>query len=107
MNGTPQNAFFYPYHIIKNLAGSITPSLSNDIIICCMLASLQSNAPPQVLFELLKESESLSDNCRYKNLVSRVKEQLTEQDENIKKLLLKLIHCFLLMNQWEDFLNSL
>lgn len=85
MNGTPQNAPFYPYHIIKKLAGSIAPSLSDKIITCCMLASLQSNNPPQILYELLKESESLSVKCRYKNLVSRVKKQLTEQDENIKK----------------------
>ncbi|HFV9294370.1 TPA: hypothetical protein ACIAIE_004245 [Serratia fonticola] len=94
MNGTPQNSPFYPYHIIKNLAGKIAPSLSDEIIICCMLASLQSNDPPQVLFKLLKESESLGDNCRYENLVSRVKEQLAEQDENINKTFTQIHSLF-------------
>lgn len=94
MNGTPQPAAFYPYHLIKGLAGKMAPSLNEDEIICCMLASLQSNDPPNALFKLLQESEYQDVNSRYERLVSHVKKQLTEQDKIIRDSLNQIQSLF-------------
>ncbi|WP_413740327.1 hypothetical protein ACL2XQ_09725 [Sodalis sp. RH14] len=94
MNGSPQEAPFHPYHTIKWLAGEIAPSLNEEDIICCMLSALQSNNPPHVLFNLLKESETLHAGCRYENLVSHVKKQLNEQDETISNSLSQIYSMF-------------
>ncbi|HBE5975174.1 TPA: hypothetical protein KMD88_002735, partial [Escherichia coli] len=91
MNGFPQEAPFYPYHTIKGLAAKIAPSLNDEDIICCMLASLQSNNPPQVLFNLLHKCELLHSDCRYEHLVAEVKKQLSEQDQIISESLNQII----------------
>lgn len=105
MSGTPQNSPFHPYHIIKKLAGKIASSLNDEIIICCMLASLQSNDPPQVLLNLLQESESLDDDYRYENLVSRVKEQLAEQDKNINEAFTQIHSLFTIDEPMGNFVK--
>lgn len=94
MNGSPQKPPFYPYHTIKGLAAKIAPSLNDEDIICCMLASLQSNNPPQVLFNLLEKCESLHSDCRYEYLVADVKKQLNEQEQSISDTLCQTIHMF-------------
>lgn len=79
MNGVPEKAPISPYHLVEILAGKIAPSLDKDIIICCMLASLQSNDPPHLLFMLLKHIDSLNENCRYPTLIHHVKNNLKKQ----------------------------
>jgi len=85
MNATPQESPFYPYHTVNGLAKKVAPSLTGDDLICCMLASLQSNDSPRALLNLLIEMESLEADFRYEKLVLHVRKQLSEL-ENITNL---------------------
>jgi len=94
MNGSPQEAPFHPYQTVKGLAEGIAPSLNEDDIVCCMLAALQSNNAPYVLFNLLKDCELKHTDCRHENLVSLAKAQLKEQDELIENSLDQICSYF-------------
>lgn len=83
MNGNLLGAPFYPYHLVKTLAGKIAPSLDDRNIICCMIASLQSNDPPRVLLELLKQIEKIDNSMKNIALVDLAKDQINEQESTI------------------------
>ncbi|CAI2041595.1 Uncharacterised protein [Serratia fonticola] len=83
MNGVPEKAPICPYHLVEGLATEISPSLDKDIIICCMLASLQTNDPPSLLFTLLKDAESLHESCRHDELINYVQNNLKRQLQTI------------------------
>lgn len=94
MNATPQESPFYPYHAVNGLTKKVAPSLTSDDLICCMLASLQSNDSPRVLLNLLIEMESLEAACRYEKLVSHVKKQLNELAEVTNTSINQIINLF-------------
>ncbi|MDD9578529.1 hypothetical protein PIG65_08335 [Enterobacter sp. FR 78] len=94
MNSTPQESPFYPYHTVSGLAKKVASSLTDDDLICCMLASLQSNDSPRVLMNLLIEMESLEADCRYEKLVSHVKKQLNELAEATDSSINQIINLF-------------
>lgn len=83
MNEVPHLADICPYHLVNSLAGTVSPSLNEDIIICCMLASLQSNDPPQLLLQLLKDSDALNESDRYVALSNHVSKNLADQKKII------------------------
>lgn len=105
MKDQPLDAPVYPYHVVKGLAGKMSPSLSEDDIICCMLASLQCNTPPHALFNFLKEIELLDANCRYEKLVSYVRQQLSVQNDCIDKTFSQIYSMFQVDEPMGDFIK--
>jgi len=105
MNSTPQESPFYPYHTVNGLAKKVASSLTDDDLICCMLASLQSNDSPRVLMNLLIEMESLEADCRYEKLVSHVKNQLNELADATDSSINQIISLFPINEPMGNFIK--
>ncbi|OEZ54246.1 hypothetical protein JAB5_11020 [Janthinobacterium sp. HH103] len=73
-----------PYHVLTIFSRYFAPSLSDDDILMCGLASLQSTSPVSDLMQILKECEAIDPiaDKRMKYLSDRVIEQiLTHEPE--------------------------
>ncbi len=105
MNGTHYEAPFHPYHLVSGLASIIAPSLDNRIIICCMLASLQSNDPPRVLLTLLRNTELIDAAKQYDSVRNYVIKELKEQVDNNERIIEQINNMFPVNEPMADFIK--
>lgn len=105
MNGTIFGSPFNPYHLVKALANGISSSLDDRIIICCMLASLQSNDPPRVLLTILEMVGSIKDSERYDTLTNLVKTQLIDQKKSTDQTLEQIRLLFPIEEPMAEFVK--
>ncbi|MFM9757718.1 hypothetical protein ACKKBH_12440 [Aeromonas dhakensis] len=106
MNGVPEMAPICPYHLVECLSRGIAPSLDEINIICCMLISLQSNDPPQLLLMLLKDIESLIESDRHDALISYAKNHLISLSDIIDSQLNQIRSIFPIDEPMGVFIRS-
>lgn len=85
-----------PYHLLTILAQYIAPSLTDEEVLLCGLASLQSNFPSSDLVLILNECEAINAGKKERKayLISRVVEQMSACESKVVALLNRIDEMF-------------
>lgn len=85
-----------PYHVLTIFAGHVAPSLSEEEVLLCGLASLQSTTPASDLVTILKGCESIDPDVgmRHQYLANIVVKQMTLREQEYLSWLDRLDKMF-------------